>query len=237
MARTAAGVGVVALALTVLCLSLSIASADEGETKVTINQVPEAVKKAILKVVGDGKLVDIGKITRDGKTFYEIEMWKNGKEYDVLFDSNGKVLDKHLEGADDDDDDEDDDEDGDEDGEDDDDDDDGEEEKEVTLKQVPEAVRKTILKEAGKNKIEEIEEVSKDGKVIYYEAEWEADGKDIEIKVAPNGKLLSKEVDEDDDDEDEDDDDDDDDEDDDGDEDDDDDDDDDDEDEGGKKAQ
>ena len=102
MARTLSGLVVVALALTVLCLFVSTASADEGEKKVSINQVPKAVKKAILKVVGDGKLVDIGEITKDGKTYYEIEMWKGGKEYDVLFDSKGKVLRKELEGADED---------------------------------------------------------------------------------------------------------------------------------------
>ena len=77
-------------------------------------------------------------------------------------------------------------------------------EKGVTIDQVPAAVKATILKEAGDNKIDEIEEVSIDGEVAYYEAEWDSGGKEIEIKVAPNGKLLSREV-EDDDDEDDDD--------------------------------
>ena len=79
-------------------------------------------------------------------------------------------------------------------------------EKDVTIGDVPEAVRATILKEAGDNEIEEIEEVSIDGQVVYYEAEWDADGKEIEIKVAPDGKLLSKEIEDDDDDGDDDDD-------------------------------
>ena len=73
-------------------------------------------------------------------------------------------------------------------------------EKDVTIDQVPAAVKATILKEAGDNKIEEIEEVSQDGKVVYYEAEWKSGGKEIEIKVDPSGKLLSKEVEDDDDD-------------------------------------
>jgi len=80
-------------------------------------------------------------------------------------------------------------------------------EKDVTIDQVPAAVKATILKEAGTNTIEEIEEVSKDGKVIYYEAEWKTGGKEIEITVDPKGKLLSKEIEEDDDDDDDDDDD------------------------------
>ena len=70
-------------------------------------------------------------------------------------------------------------------------------EKNVTIDQVPAAVKATILKEAGGNKIEEI---SVDGKVVYYEAEWKTGGKEIEIKVAPDGKLLKKEIEDDDDD-------------------------------------
>ena len=77
-------------------------------------------------------------------------------------------------------------------------------EKDVTIGQVPAAVKTTILKEAGDNTIEEIEKVSIDGKVAYYEAEWHAGGKEVEIKVDPDGKLLSKEVEDDDDDDDDD---------------------------------
>ena len=79
-------------------------------------------------------------------------------------------------------------------------------EKDIAIGEVPEAARATILREAGDNKIKEVEEVSRDGQVIYYEAEWDADGKEIEIKVAPDGKLLSKEIEDDDDDGDDDDD-------------------------------
>ena len=78
-------------------------------------------------------------------------------------------------------------------------------ERDVTIDQIPQAVKATILKEAGENTIEEIEEVSRNGKVILYEAEWTAAGKEIEIEVDPKGKLLSKEVDDDDDDDDDDD--------------------------------
>jgi len=81
-------------------------------------------------------------------------------------------------------------------------------EKKVTIEQVPAAVKATILKEAGDNKIKEIEEITK-GDVKTYEAEWVADGKEVEIKVAADGKLLrkkTKEADDDDEDEEEDDD-------------------------------
>lgn len=64
-------------------------------------------------------------------------------------------------------------------------------EEKVTIDQVPEAVKKTILKEAGANKIKEIEKVTAVGKTTY-EAEWIVGGKEIEIEVAEDGTLLGK---------------------------------------------
>ncbi len=72
-------------------------------------------------------------------------------------------------------------------------------EEKVTIDQVPAAVKATILKEAKGAKIKEIEKETKKGKTIY-EAEFVVDGKEIEIKVAADGKLLSREVEDDDDD-------------------------------------
>lgn len=83
----------------VLNLSAVAVAADEGETKVSIDQVPAQVKTAILKAVGGGKLVDIGKVTLKGKTTYEIEMTQDGKEFDVVFSSDGGVMKKTLEGV------------------------------------------------------------------------------------------------------------------------------------------
>ncbi len=74
----------------------------------------------------------------------------------------------------------------------------GERERDVTIDEVPEAVRATILREAGDNEIEEIEEETKNG-VTTYEAEWHEGGKEVEIEVAADGTLLEKEIEDDDD--------------------------------------
>ncbi|TET36325.1 MAG: hypothetical protein E3J72_08790 [Planctomycetota bacterium] len=68
------------------------------EKKVTIDQVPRRVKRAILKAVGDGRLVDISEITQGNKKTYEIEMIVDGKEWDVVFDAKGKELKRTFEG-------------------------------------------------------------------------------------------------------------------------------------------
>ena len=89
----------VALSVIILTISLFTALAQEGEKKVGIDQVPAEVKAAILKEVGEGKLVDIGEFTEGQKKLYEIEMVVDGKEFDVLFSSEGKVLKKTFEGV------------------------------------------------------------------------------------------------------------------------------------------
>ncbi|MHC4089157.1 MAG: PepSY domain-containing protein, partial [Planctomycetota bacterium] len=63
-----------------------------------------------------------------------------------------------------------------------------EHEEEVSLEQVPAAVKATILRESAGGKITEIERETKNGKTSY-EAEFLRDGQEIEIKIAPDGTL------------------------------------------------
>ena len=164
----------------------------EKETAIPLSAVPAAARKTIVKVAGKAKIKEVERVVAGKETFYEAEWAADGKEIEVKVAPNGKLLAKEVEDADDDDDD--------------DDDDDGEDEEEVSLDEVPKAVRATILKAAGRNKITEIEKETR-GKKVVYEAEWKAGGKEIEIKIAPDGKILSKKAGDDDADDDEDDDD------------------------------
>ena len=166
-----------ALALGLAALLGSTVQADgkEKEEKVTIDQVPEAVKKTILKEANGAKITEIEKETKGDKIVYEAEFVVGGKEVEIEIAPDGKLLGREVE---------------------DDDDDDDEDEEEVTIDQVPDAVRATILKEAKGAKITETEKETEGGKVVY-EAEFVVDGKEIEIEVAADGKLLSREVDDD----------------------------------------
>lgn len=163
--------------------------------KVAKGDLPKAVAKTLARLAGDAKINEIEKeeihavvklVKLDKpRVVYEAEFVRNGKEVEVRIAPDGKLLGTEVD--DDDDDDGDDDED--------------EDEKEVSLDQVPAAVRATILKEAGKNKVKEIEVQTRAGKTTY-EAEWVAEGKEIEIQVAADGKLLGREVEEEEDDDD-----------------------------------
>ena len=154
---------------------------DDDEKKLTIDQVPAAVKATILKEAGKNEIKEIEEEIEDGQRVYGAEWVADGKEVDIKVAPDGTLLKKEVE------------EDKDADKEDKDEEDDDEK---VTIDQVPAAVKATILKEAGENKIEEIEAEKEDGKTVY-EAKWHVGGKEIEIKVGPDGTLLKKEVEED----------------------------------------
>ena len=69
-------------------------------------------------------------------------------------------------------------------------------EEEVSLDQVPDAVRATLLKQAGGAKIVEIEMEEEDGQVVY-EAEVIIDGREVDLLVSPTGEFLGTESDDD----------------------------------------
>lgn len=66
-------------------------------------------------------------------------------------------------------------------------------EKEVTLDELPAAVKATILAEANGAPIREIEMETENGKTVY-EAEVIINGQEVEFEVAPDGALLGKEI-------------------------------------------
>jgi len=64
----------------------------------------------------------------------------------------------------------------------------------VAIEQVPAAVRATLQQEAPGVAITTVDKEEEDGKVTY-EADAMIGGQNYEIKVAPDGKLISKKVD------------------------------------------
>ncbi len=161
----------------------------ETESEVALIDLPDAVKTAIAEAGGGTEVkevcqevtyavvelvaLDVPQIT------YEAEVVIDGQEVEIKLAADGTLLSKEVEDNDED--------------EGDNDDDDDEDEELVSIDNVPEAVKATILAEAGTGTIEEIEFGDEDGQSIY-EADVIIDGQEIEIKVAPDGTLLSKEV-------------------------------------------
>jgi uncharacterized membrane protein YkoI len=144
----------------------------EMEEETDAAALPANVKAAVAKRFPAGAKLECEKVTL---LMYEIEAKVNGKERSILVLPTGKILGRGLEGDDDDDD------------------DDDENEQGVSLDQLPPAVKATILAEAKGAQVREIErENTKNG--VVYEAEWVENGHGVEIKVAPDGKLLGRQV-------------------------------------------
>src|SRR5690349_7553520 len=64
----------------------------------------------------------------------------------------------------------------------------------VKFDDCPAAVKATLTKEAGGATIATVDKETEDGKTIY-EADAKIDGQNYEIKVAEDGKLISKKMD------------------------------------------
>jgi len=67
-------------------------TAEKKEATLTMDQLPPAVKATIEKESGGAKVDEIEKETEAGKTFYEAEIVKNGRETYLHVAANGKVL-------------------------------------------------------------------------------------------------------------------------------------------------
>jgi uncharacterized membrane protein YkoI len=146
----------------------------EQEQEVSIDQVPEAVKATILAEAKGGTIQEIEMETENGQTVYEAEVIIDGQETDIEVAANGTLLGKEAENDEDEDENE-------------------ESEQQVSIDQVPPAVKATILKEAEGGTIKEIESETENGQTIY-DADVVIDGKEFEIKVAADGTLLGKEA-------------------------------------------
>ena len=169
--------------MAVACLAVCIGAVAtmqvvDKEKEVSIQEVPAAVKATLLAQAGGGTIAEIEMGTENGRTVYEADVIIDGKEVEIQVAPDGTLLSTKVE---------------DDDGDDDEGDDEDENEEEISLDQVPEAVKATMLKEAAGAEIEEVVKETEDDQ-ISYEAEFEVNGQDVEIEVAPDGTLLEREI-------------------------------------------
>jgi uncharacterized membrane protein YkoI len=126
--------------------------------------VPAAVKATILKESAGGKITEIERETKGGKTVYEAEFLLDGKEVEIQIAADGALLGRES-GAEEDD------------------------EDDLTIDQVPDPARSALLKLAGGAKILEAGREMEHGALIY-EAEWVTNGTEHEAAVTADGTLV-----------------------------------------------
>jgi hypothetical protein len=159
------------------CLLLGLPAFPTGaradEEKVALKDVPKDVLEAVKARFPKAEIKSAEKEVEDGVTIYEIETEVDGRDVDLTLKANGVIL---------------------------------EIEKEIAVKDLPKAVADAVKASHPRAKIEEAEEVVefKNGKEVKsFEIEIEDGEKDIEMKVAPDGKILNAKENEEDDEEDE----------------------------------
>jgi hypothetical protein len=69
-----------------------------GEEKVKIEQTPPPVQQTIKTELVGARLEDIARKQRDGKTFYETDIIKNGRKWEVVIAEDGHVVSRRQEG-------------------------------------------------------------------------------------------------------------------------------------------
>ncbi len=177
-------IGLLVAAGLALCIgAVATQQTAEEEKEVSIDQVPADVKAAILAQAGTGTIEEVELGNENGQIIYEADVIIDGQEVEIKVAPNGTLVAK--DGENDEADDEGDAEEAD--------DDDDEQDEQVSLAGVPEAVKATIVKEAGGAEIKELEKETEGGRIIY-SAEVIIAGQKVCFEIAPDGALLGKEV-------------------------------------------
>ena len=145
------------------------------EEKVTLNEVPAAVKATILKEAAGANVTEIERETKGGQTIYEAEFLHKGQEIEIEIASDGTLLGREVEDEDDDHGD-----------------DAGEKEVRIPINQVPAPARQALRKLAAGANILKVEQETEHGSVAY-EAKWLVNGVKHEASVTADGALLESE--------------------------------------------
>ena len=101
--RTIAAIAVIIGLGTIGALVYAGMDKDENNQKVAMTDLPPAVQKTIQDNLAGGAVTEAKKETKDGKTFYEVEVQKSGGEkVEIKVAEDGKLINVGKEEDDDD---------------------------------------------------------------------------------------------------------------------------------------
>ena len=159
-------IAIVLMVLGVMVLATwQTAHAARGRQPALSKKAAAAIEKAFPKA----KIVQV-EPERKGVVVYEVELIRDGKEVEILVTSDGQIVAT---------------------------------ENEIGKDDLPAAVAATVAKHAGDAEIKEIEKeeiratlqfVALDKPQVVYEVEFLRDGREVELKIDGDGKILSREV-------------------------------------------
>lgn len=145
-------------------LVLVAAAPAQKAKKIAPDKLPKKIKAAIFGRFPGAQVTSAEREVENGQVVYDIELKHKGRKYEMDIKKNGTII---------------------------------EIEKEVAAKDVPPAVTKTVMAKYPKATIKEVMEVNKvKGKKEtpdHYEVVLVMDGKEREIELSLEGKILKKE--------------------------------------------
>lgn len=80
-----------------IAVPMILGQANAGEKELKKDQVPKAVIAAFEKAFPNAKELEFEEETFEGKTAYEVEYKKDGKEYEFIYSAEGMLLQKEEE--------------------------------------------------------------------------------------------------------------------------------------------
>ena len=87
----------------VVCIGTLVGCASHGESgqgkevPVALNDVPAAVRATLEREAGGGKITEVEKEVKMGKTVYSADLMVNGVAWDICVSEDGRVLSKEKE--------------------------------------------------------------------------------------------------------------------------------------------
>ena len=144
-------------------------SVDGFSKDISFDEVPEAIQKIALREIGDVPIRDVDREREDGETVYDIEAKDDSIDIELGIAADGTFREKDVT-------------------------------EKIAFSELPMPVQDTVHQQVGTLKINDVERRTELGmsivgsrlqtETIYYNVEAEEFGVEIDLEIAPDGRLL-----------------------------------------------
>lgn len=154
----------------IFCIIICFVVSVDGFAKdISFDEVPEAIQKIALREIGDVPIRDVDREREDGETVYDIEAKDDSIDIELEITADGTFREKDVT-------------------------------EKITFSELPIPVQDTVHQQVGTLKINDVERRTELGmsivgsrlqtETIYYNVEAEEFGVEIDLEIAPDGRLL-----------------------------------------------
>ena len=150
-----------------------VVSIDAFSKDISFDEVPETIQKIALREIGDVPIRDVDREREDGETVYDIEAKNDRIDIELEIAADGTLREKDVT-------------------------------EEITFSELPTPVQDTVHRHVGTLKINNVQRRTGLGmrvvgsrlqtEPVYYDVEAEEFGIEIDLEIAPDGRLLDIDV-------------------------------------------